>query len=350
MNLEEKIEKVKLILKGKKVAIAFSGGADSTLIAIIAKEVCNDVLAITFNNGLMPSSFLANSKKIAREIGINQEIINKDLMENESFIENNTNKCFICRSEMYNSIINLANGKGFDTVIDGTNISDLLEDRPGILVNYEKGIKSPLVEAGIEKKDVKTYINELNINYSKITSCLGTRIKTGQKITVKKINRIKYGEELIKSITKEENVRVRDDNGIATIELENIEPLLKLSALKLIEAELKAVSFKKVNLNISTSQSSQNDLVIYQPCKDENGKVMFENEVPYQINLKETCNQLESLGDVKCSEKIGVAMLRIGDKNISIFEKGKIVARRVGTKEDAENLLKKILPLIRRKL
>ncbi|MGL6297566.1 MAG: ATP-dependent sacrificial sulfur transferase LarE [Methanobacteriaceae archaeon] len=350
MNLEEKIEKIKSILKDKKVAIAFSGGGDSTLVGVIAKEVCAEVLAITFNNGLMPSSFVANSKKIASEIGINQEIINEDLMENESFIENNANRCFICRNEMYNAIISLANSKGFNKVIDGTNISDLLEDRPGILVNYEKGIESPLVKAGFEKKDVEECLNKLDINYSKVTSCLGTRVKIGQNITIKKINRIKYAEDLIKNISKEENVRVRDDNGIATIQVENIEPLLKLSTLKLIEAELKAVSFNDVQLNIGTRKQQSNDLVIYQPCKDENGKIMFENEVPYKINLEETCKQLEEIGEVKCSEKIGVAMLSIGEKNISIFEKGKIVARRVKTKEDAEELLKRVLPLIRRKL
>lgn len=348
MNLNEKIKKAEDIIKDKNIAIAFSGGADSTLIAYLANKVANKSIAITFNNEIMPSNFLNNTKKIAESIGIQHEIIDQNFLDIEKFKENRSDRCYLCRSIMYSQIIELANEKGFETIVDGTNISDLLEDRPGIMINYENNILSPLVNAGIEKEEVIEFLNENNIEFSKATTCLATRIKTGEKITGKKINRIKYAEDLIKSLTKDETVRVRDISDTAQIELENIDPLLNKNTLKLIESELKAVNFKKITLDIGTTASEKKDIVIYKPCKDEANKIMFENELPYKIDIVKTCKNLKKLGEVKCSEKMGVAMIDINGRNITLFENGKIVARKVKDKEDAQNILIEVLPLIRR--
>jgi pyridinium-3,5-biscarboxylic acid mononucleotide sulfurtransferase len=348
MDLNEKIKKVEDHLKGKDVAIAFSGGADSTLVAYLSKKAANKTLAITFNNEIMPSNFLNNAKKIAKSIGIQHEIVSKDFLEIENFKKNESDRCYVCRSIMYSKIKKLANEKGFETIIDGTNITDLLEDRPGIMINYENNILSPLVNAGIKKEEVVEFLARHDIEYSKATTCLATRIKTGMKITGKKINRIKYAEDLIKSLTKDETVRVRDIENTAQIELENIDPLLNKNNLKLIESELKAVNFEKITLDIGTTSPEKKEIVIYKPCKDEANKIMFENELPYKINIEETCKCLKKLGEVKCSEKMGVAMIEIDGRNVTLFENGKIVARKVKDKEDAQNILIKVLPLIRR--
>lgn len=348
MELSQKIQKVEEIIKGKDLAIAFSGGADSTFIAYIAKKVANNVLAIIFNNGLMNSKFLNDVKKIAESIDIEYNIINDDFLKNEKFTENDSKRCFICKNIMYSKIKEVATENGFETIIDGTNISDLLEDRPGIMVNYKNNILSPLVNAGIEKEDVLEYLTKNSINYSKVTTCLATRINTEEKITPKKINRIKYAEDLIKNLTRNEILRVRDISNTAQIEVEDIEPLLNKNTLKLIENELKAVNFEKITLSIDTLAKEKREIVIYKPCKDEANKIMFENELPYEININKTCRELGKLGKVKCSEEMGVAMVDIDGKNITLFKNGKIVARKVQDKEDAQNILIEVLPLIRR--
>lgn len=348
MNLNEKIGKVEDIIKRKNIAIAFSGGADSTLIAYLANKVANESLVITFNNEIMPSNFLNNTKKIAESIGIQHEIIDHEFLGIKKFKENKSDRCYLCKSIMYSQIIELANEKGLETIVDGANISDLLEDRPGIMINYENNILSPLVNAGIEKEEVIEFLNENNIEFSKATTCLGTRIKTGEKITGKKINRIKYAEDLIKNLTKDETVRVRDISGTAQIELENIDPLLNKNTLKLIESELKAVNFKKITLNIGTAASEKKELVIYKPCKYEANKIMFENELPYNIDIGKTCEKLEKFGEVKCSEKMGIAMIDIDGRNVTLFESGKIVLRKLKDKKDAQNILIEVLPLIRK--
>ena len=348
MDLDEKIKKVKNTMKGKDIVIAFSGGADSTMIAYLANKIADNVLAITFNNEIMPSTFLNDAKEIAKSIGIQHKIINQDFLEIDKFKENTTDRCYLCRNIMYSNIKKLANENGYETIVDGTNISDLLEDRPGIMVNYENNILSPLVTGGIEKEEVIEFLDIKNIKYSKSTTCLATRIKTGEEITGKKINRIKYGEDLLRNITKDDTVRVRDISNTAQIEVKDIEPLLNKNTLKLIESELKAVNFKKITLDIGTTQNEKKEIVIYKPCKDEANKIMFENELPYKIDISKTCPNLEKLGEVKCSKKMGVAMVDINNQNITIFENGKIVARKVKDKEDAQNILIEVLPLIRR--
>jgi uncharacterized protein len=90
--------------------------------------------------------------------------------------------------------------------------------------------------------------------------------------------------------------------------------------------------------------------MVYKPCKEETNKIMFETELPYEIDIKNTCSELEKLGSLKCSQEMGIAMLEIEGRNITLFRTGKIVARRVTDKEDAEKILIDVLPRIRRKL
>jgi pyridinium-3,5-biscarboxylic acid mononucleotide sulfurtransferase len=349
MELETKLEQLKDYLMNKKVLVAFSGGADSSLIAYISAEVSKESLAVTIDNGVMPKDCMRNAIEIAKTIGIEHSIVKDDYLKDASFRSNPPNRCFICKNKMYSKLVEIANEKNLE-IVDGTNITDLLEDRPGIMVNYDKNIKSPLVIAGFTEDDVRKSLGKLNIDYSKSTTCMATRISKNSEITSKKINRIKYAESLLKGLSASEVIRVRDQEGVALIELEDTAKILKTGILNHIDSELKAVGFKRVTLDIGGYGDSKKDLVVYKPCKDEKNKIMFETELPYTINIEKTCQQLENLGDVKCSVEMGIAMLEIDNRNVTIFKTGKIVARRVVDKEDAESLLVKVLPNIRRNL
>lgn len=349
MEIETKLENLKKYLKDKKVLVAFSGGADSSLIASIASSVSKKALAVTIDNGVMPSDCIKNAETIANNIGIEHSVVKEDFLMDESFKTNPPNRCYICKNKMYTKLVELAVDMDLE-VVDGTNITDLLEDRPGIMVNYEKNIKSPLVVTGFTAEEVREVLKLLEIDYSKSTTCLATRISKNTELTLKKINRIKYAESFLKGLSGSEYVRVRDQDGVATIELDNIDKILNHGILDHIDSELKAVGFKKVTMDIGGHKDSTTELLIYKPCKDEKNKVMFETELPYSINIEKTCNELENLGDVKCSVEMGIAMLETEGRNITIFKSGKIVARRVTDKEDGENLLIKVLPKIRRKI
>ena len=347
MELEAKLEKLKNYLNNKKLLIAFSGGADSSLVVYIASKVSKESMAVIVDNGVMPSDCIGNAVKIADEIGIKLSVIKEDFLDDESFRSNPSNRCYICKNKMYSKIIEIAKENDLE-VVDGINITDLLEDRPGIMVNYGKNIESPLVKAGFTSDDVRNALQMLNINYSTSTTCMATRISKNSEITPKKINRVKYAESLLKGLSGSEVVRVRDHDGVALIELENIEKILNSGILNHVDSELKAVGFKRVTMDIGGYADSKKDLVVYKPCKDEKHKIMFETELPYTINIEETCKQLKTLGEVKCSVEMGIAMLEIQGRNVTVFKTGKVVARRVVDKEDAENLLVEVLPSIRR--
>jgi uncharacterized protein len=350
MDIQQKIEKVKEYLNDKEVLVAFSGGADSTLVAKMAKDAAENTLAVTVDNGVLPPDCISNAKKIAEEIGISHEVIKEDFLKDEAFKSNPPNRCFICKSKMYSKLQEVASEKRFKIIVDGTNISDLLEDRPGIMVNYEKNIASPLVYAGFTEVEVRNALKLLEINYSTSTTCFATRISANSEISPKKINRISYAESLIKNTVGEGPVRVRDYDDVARIEVGNVDKLLNIGVLNHISSELKAVGFKRVTLDIEGYGDEKKDLVIYKPCKDEENKIMFETELPYEIDIKKTCRELEKLGCPKCSDEMGIAMLETKGRNVTVFRNGKVVARRVIDKEDAETLLIEVLPLIRRKL
>lgn len=349
MELETKLQNLKEFLKDKKILLAFSGGADSSLVAKVASDVSKELLAVTVDNGIMPQDFIANATRIATELGIKHSVVEENYLKDPSFRANPPNRCYICKNKMYNKLVEIA-GENDMEIVDGTNITDLLEDRPGIVVNYDLKIQSPLVIAGFTSDDVNEALNKLQIDYSTSTTCMATRISKNSEITPKKINRLKYAESLLKGLSGSRVVRVRDQEDMAILEVENIEKLLNLGVLNHLDSELKAVGFKRVTLDIGGHGDTKKELVVYKPCKDEANKIMFETELPYSINIKQTCSELEKIGTVKCSVEMGIAMLESDGRNVTVFKNGKLVARKVVDQEDAEQLLIQVLPKIRRNI
>jgi len=350
MDIKGKMDKLRDYLHGKKVVVAFSGGADSTLLALIAREVAEDALAVTVDNGVMPTECVQNAEEIAQKIGIKHLVVRENFLKEPAFQINPPNRCYVCKLKMHQILEKIAEEEQYEAVVDGTNISDLMEDRPGIMVNIEKDVKTPLVKSGFTSSDVREVLRQKDMDYNPSTTCLATRIHTGKPITPRKINRIAYAENLIKNLTGLEVVRVRDDEGMARIEVKNVDKLIDRGLLHHLDSELKAVGFRRVTLDISGQDDSKDQMMIYKPCKGDKNKIMFETELPYSLNISETCHELETLGNVKCSKEMGIVMLEMDSTNITLFAKGKIVARKVKDSEDAQELLIQILPCLRRQI
>ncbi|MBE6500114.1 MAG: ATP-dependent sacrificial sulfur transferase LarE [Methanobrevibacter thaueri] len=327
MKLEQKINNVKNILKDKKVAIGFSGGADSTLIAYLSSKVAKDTLAITINNHLFPSNFVEHTQKTTKSFGIKHEIIDINFYEDEYFLSNDKKRCFTCRSLMYDEIINLAEKRGFDFICDGNNISDLVIDRPGILITYEKEFKTPLIEAKLTSKEIHEYLNKNNIPYSRSTTCLATRIPTNTRTTKEKINKISYCEDYIHTNTNCEIVKVRDFEELSIVEVDNINEILNEDKFKQINDELKQQGYKKVALNLAEIDDDEYIDIDY-------NEGSFSYQLPFTINIENTEKQLNNTNT----------------KNMKINENGLITGNNFKNYENALNAFMEILPKIRRNI
>ena len=352
MDKNIKINKVKEILKNKKIALAFSAGADSTLLAYLAKEAGADVLAITYNNQIFPSGFLEFAKRRASEIGIRHEIIEGNFLDVDEFVENSPRRCLLCRNLMYDAIKQKAHEEGYEIIIDGNNITDLTHDRPGILMKYKYEIESPFIEAELETYEIHQFLEDNHIEFSKATTCLATRVKTNEIVTIDKVNRIDYCESFIKEKTNCDVVKLRENNNVATIELDSLETIVDIEKLESIFKELKEAQYEKILLNIDFNDEDE-DLVLDEELEIGKSNFTLRKKLPFGINITETSKVLnefdgESIDNIDSLEDIGYIKLNIDEKESKIFRDGKISIENNENKEDAKQSLVKILPLIRR--
>jgi pyridinium-3,5-biscarboxylic acid mononucleotide sulfurtransferase len=166
--------------KNVKVLIALSGGVDSAVVALIAKNALGkeNVLAITANYQTLSNEELDTAIKVANELAINHKIIEYNELENTEFIKNDSSRCFHCRNELADNLIKIATGEDFQLIVDGSNIDDLNDYRPGMIALHKKGIKSPLIETGFNKKDIREVAedNKLSIFDKPSNACLASRV------------------------------------------------------------------------------------------------------------------------------------------------------------------------------
>ena len=234
-----------------KVLIALSGGVDSALVAYTAFQKLGDkAIAVTADYKTLSKDELESAQKICSEIGIEQIIINYNELENENFVRNDNKRCFYCRDELAVKLIHLGEKLNVETIVDGTQLDDLGDYRPGIDALRSNGIQSPLVEIGLTKNEIRIESKKIGLSvYDRPSnSCLASRIPWGQRVTAERLTRIEVGESFVKQILNVNQVRVRDFDGVAKIEIEKNE-LEKLSdkiILNEITSKLEQIGFKSV--------------------------------------------------------------------------------------------------------
>ncbi len=201
--------------------VAFSGGVDSVLLLKAAHDVLGDkVIAVTADSPSLPRRELEEAKKIAEEIGTKHIIINTEEAENDNYLKNPINRCYYCKTELYAKLKELSKKLGIKNILNGTNLDDLGDHRPGLKAADEHRIISPLKNTGLTKNDIRELARYLNLKaWDKPSSpCLSSRIPYGQEITSRKLKMIEEAENFLKDFGIRE-LRVRHFGSKARIEV-----------------------------------------------------------------------------------------------------------------------------------
>jgi uncharacterized protein len=263
-ELKCKLEKLKQYIaeKGKDgVVIAFSGGVDSSTLAAVSQDVLGKkVVAVIAQSPTYTSEELRDAKKIAEDIGIKLHVVQTNELENPDFNRNPENRCYYCKKELLTLLIDFAHKLGFKVVFEGTNFSDLSDHRPGFKAVQEvKGVFSPWMVNGFGKDEIRQVAKQmgLSVHDKPALACLASRIPFNEKITAEKLGRIDRAEQAVKAVTGVKQVRVRDHNGLARIEVaKNERPLFcNVDVLDRVAEELKKLGFKYVTFDLEGYRS-----------------------------------------------------------------------------------------------
>ena len=265
MSLDEKIRSILAALKERgSVLIAFSGGVDSSVLAALAfRSLEKKAIAVTADSQTFAPGELECAKAVAKEIGISHIIITYDELVEPDFAENPRDRCYHCKKGLIRELKKIAAKYDIETIIEGTNISDLKGYRPGHRAVIEEGIYNPFVEFKITKEEIREIARKLGLSVEQKPSmaCLSSRFPYGQAITADGLKRVGEAERYLHTIGFNA-LRVRDHAGIARIEIMPDEMVRFLEMRDAVSAKFKRLGFSYVTLDLMGLRSGSMDEVM----------------------------------------------------------------------------------------
>ena len=237
------------------VAVAFSGGVDSTFLLKTAHDILGErCIAVTAHSCSFPKREQKEAAAFCQKEGIRHIICESEELEIEGFSQNPPNRCYLCKKELFEKITKIASENGIAYVAEGSNMDDLGDYRPGLIAIKELGIRSPLREAGLYKEEIRTLSHEINLpTWDKPSfACLSSRFVYGESITPEKLLMVEKAEDLLLGLGFKQ-VRVRIHSDIARIEIlpEEFDEIMRPGVRETVARELKKYGFSYITLDLS---------------------------------------------------------------------------------------------------
>ena len=258
-QLKRKLDKLKEVISSyKKVIIAYSGGVDSTFLVKCCLSFLgeNSVLAVTAVSPTYTHKELITAEVIARDLGVTHKIISTNEVDNPDFKANPENRCYYCKQELFSKLKSIARKEGINFILDGSNLDDLKDYRPGRKAKDELGVRSPLAEVGLTKEDIRKLSKEFGLKTwdAPQAACLASRFAYGQEISVEDLKRIDKAEDYLRSLgfrmVRVRHYQLPDKTRLARIEVDKKDVIQVANRKSQIANRLKKLGYNYVTLDL----------------------------------------------------------------------------------------------------
>lgn len=255
MNQDKLLALKNHIKKLDHVLVAFSGGIDSTFLLKICRDLLGkkNLLAATVKSSMISSEEIEETKKIIEEMDVNHIFLEFDESKIPQIYENSPERCYFCKKEIFKNLLSVAKREGINFVLDGSNADDTKDFRPGMKALKELGVKSPLMEAGLTKNEIRYFARKMNLsNWAKPSmACLASRFPYGERLNREKLKRVEISEKFLKDLGFKQ-FRVRSHQNLARIEVlsEDFDKVLNKVIRKQIVEKLENAGFLYVTVDL----------------------------------------------------------------------------------------------------